>query len=242
MAEASWAEKQMHCWGFQPEAPKYKAILTCGQKEESGANVGHAATMNSLWIPPATCLTHRVSHLRDRFASIRMRHMSPRTSHICLAIAAAVCGLNSGCALPVIEGVFDSRDFAIFNDTPEARGQSGDEVLLVFLEIDDSANALRTVSVDLRDLTNLPVGEVLDVGTGAFGDARPNVEVVEGTIVRDSLADGGELISTGDDAKRASSLAGTLTLETNEAGHVVGSFRVDLDDGGYLAGRFASKN
>ena len=242
MAEASWAEKQMHCWGFQPEAPKYKAIFICGQKEESGANVGHAATMNSLWIPPATCLNHRVSHLRDRFASIRMRPMSPRTSHICLAIAAAVCGLNSGCALPVIEGVFDSRDFAIFNDTPEARGQSGDEVLLVFLEIDDSANALRTVSVDLRDLTNLPVGEVLDVGTGAFGDARPNVEVVEGTIVRDSLADGGELISTGDDAKRASSLAGTLTLETNEAGHVVGSFRVDLDDGGYLAGRFASKN
>ena len=168
--------------------------------------------------------------------------MSSGTTHICLAIAAVVCGMNSGCALPVIEGVFDSRDFAIFNDTPEARGQSGDEVLLVFLEVDDSANALRTVSVDLRELTSLPVGEVLEVGTGAFGDDRPNVEVVEGTIVRDSLDDGGELISTGDDAKRASSVAGTLTLDTNEAGSVVGSFRVDLDDGGYLAGSFASKN
>jgi hypothetical protein len=204
--------------------------------------VGHAGPMNSMWIPPATCLIHRVSDLRDRFDAAIMRHMSSGTSPICLAIAAVVCGMNSGCALPVIEGVFDSRDFAIFNDTPEARGQSGDEVLLVFLELDDSANALRTVSVDLRELTSLPVGEVLDVGTGAFGDARPNVEVVEGTIVRDVLDDGGELISTGDDAKRASSVAGTLTLDTNEAGNVVGSFRVDLDDGGYLAGSFASKN
>ena len=169
--------------------------------------------------------------------------MSNHTTRICLAVAAVVCGSsNTGCALPVIEGVFDSRDFAIFNDTPEARGQSGDQVLLVFLEIDENQNALRTVSVDLRQLSTLPVGEAIDVGSGAWDDARPNIEVVEGTIVRDQLDNGGEIISTGDDAKRAVSVSGSVTLDDNTDGSVAGNFRVDLDDGGYLGGRFASTN
>ena len=165
------------------------------------------------------------------------------TTRICLAVAAVLSsGISSGCALPVIEGIFDSRDFAIFDDTPEARGQSGEQVLLVFLETDDAANTLRTVSIDLIDMASLPVGEDIDVGSGAFGDARPNIEVVEGSIVRDELPGGGELISTGDDAKRAISVEGSVLLSQNDDEAVVGTFRVDLDDGGYLAGSFTSLN
>ena len=165
------------------------------------------------------------------------------TTRICLAVAAVLSsGISSGCALPVIEGIFDSRDFAIFDDTPEARGQSGEQVLLVFLETDDAANTLRTVSIDLIDMASLHVGEDIDVGSGAFGDARPNIEVVEGSIVRDELPGGGELISTGDDAKRAISVEGSVLLSQNDDEAVVGTFRVDLDDGGYLAGSFTSLN
>ncbi len=165
------------------------------------------------------------------------------TTRICLAVAAVLSsGISSGCALPVIEGIFDSRDFAIFDDTPEARGQSGDQVLLVFLETDDVANTLRTVSIDLPKMAALPVSEEIEVGAGEFGDERPNVEVVEGSIVRDQLAGGGELISTGDDAKRAMSVNGTVTLSQNDDDAVVGTFHVDLDDGGYLAGSFTSLN
>jgi hypothetical protein len=168
--------------------------------------------------------------------------MKTDMTRICLAMAAVFVSGSTGCALPVIEGIFDRRDFAIFDDKPEARGQSDDEVLLVFLEMegDGADERLRTVSVDLRGVSQLPVGEAIDVGDGSFSDGRPNVEVVEGSVVREQVA-GGTLISTGDDAKRAMSVEGIVTLEQNDAdGSVAGSFRVDLDDGGYLEGRFAS--
>lgn len=196
--------------------------------------------MNSTWNPLSHCLTRPLSNLRDTRCFATLRHMNTHSTRICLALVAVLGAGSTGCALPVIEGVFDSRDFAIFDETPEARGQARDEVLLVFLEM-EGEERLRTVSVDLRDASTLPVGEALDVGDGSFGDQRPNIEVVEGSVIRDRLPDGGELISTGDDAKRAMSVGGVVTLEENDAGTVVGSFRVDLDDGGYLEGRFASE-
>lgn len=195
--------------------------------------------MNSTWNHLSPCLTAPVLHLRDTREPATLRHMTTHMTRICLAMVAVLSGGGTGCALPVIEGVFDSRDFAIFDETPEARGQARDEVLLVFLEMDGD-ESLRTVSVDLRAVSSLPVGEPLDVGDGTFGDDRPNVEVVEGSIVSEALPDGGQLISTGDDAKRAMSVSGSVTLDDNADGAVAGSFRVDLDDGGYLEGRFAS--
>jgi hypothetical protein len=167
--------------------------------------------------------------------------MKTHTTRICLAMVAVLVSGSTGCALPVIEGIFDGRDFAIFDDSPEARGQSDDGVLLVFLELEGQGEheRLRTVSVDLRALSTLPVGEAIAVGDGSFGDARPHVGAVEGSVVREQVAQG-TLLSTSDDAKRATSIAGEMTLEENDGGSVVGSFRVDLDDGGYLEGRFAS--
>jgi hypothetical protein len=172
-----------------------------------------------------------------------MRHMKTRSARICLAMVAVLVSGGSGCALPVIEGIFDRRDFAIFDDTPEARGQSGDGVLLVFLELEGQGTSerLRTVSVDLRDLPSIPLGEVVEIGDGSLSDPRPNVEVVEGAVVREEVASG-TLISTGDDAKRATSVSGTLSLEERgDDGGLTGSFRADLDDGGYLEGRFSSR-
>lgn len=193
--------------------------------------------------PLSPCLNPAVSHLRDSGLISTMRHMKTHMTRICLAMVAVLVSGGTGCALPVIEGIFDSRDFVIFDDTPEARGHSDDEILLVFLELEGGeTERLRTVSVDLRAISTLPVGEAIDVGDGSFGDTRPNIEVVEGSVVREQVARG-TLISTGDDAKHAMSVDGTVTLEHNEAsGAVVGSFRVDLDDGGYLEGRFASGN
>jgi hypothetical protein len=147
--------------------------------------------------------------------------------------------MGSGCALPAIEGVFDQRDFVLFDDTPEARGDTNDDALLVFLDLDDVQARMRTVSIDLRAVRDLPIDEAIEVGDGTWDDPRPAVEVVEGALERQQLDDGGELITTGDDARRATSLSGTLTLEENGAA-VAGTFVVDLDDGGYLRGSFRS--
>jgi len=166
--------------------------------------------------------------------------MNSRSNQICLAVVAIASLLaGSGCALPVIEGVFDDRDFAIFNDVPENRGQSGDHVLLVFVDVDDTA--LRTVSVDLRAVSTLPVGDDIDVSE-AGGDDRPVVEVVEGTLIRQEVEGRPDLITVDDDAVRARSMGGALTLSENDGtGGVVGSFKVDLDDGGFLEGSFTAR-
>jgi hypothetical protein len=166
--------------------------------------------------------------------------MNSRIRVECLALVVSAFSLGStGCALPVIEGVFDQRDFALFDDTPEARGEAGDEVLLVFLDVDRTAGQLRTVSIDLRALPGLPTGEELTVGTGDWDDERPSIEVVEGSLLEEPLDDGGVLMTTGDDARRAASVEGSILLDQNDA-TVAGRFRVDLDDGGYLNGSFRS--
>ncbi len=171
-----------------------------------------------------------------------MRHMLGRNPKpICLAVLALGSLLPAtGCALPVIEGVFDDRDFAIFNDVPENRGQSGDHVLLVFVDIDDTQ--LRTVSVDLPAVSTLPVGEDIDVSE-AGGDDRPVLEAVEGTVVREQIKGRSDLITVKDDAIRARSIGGSFSLsESSDDGDLVGAFRVDLDDGGFLEGSFTARN
>jgi hypothetical protein len=170
-----------------------------------------------------------------------MRHMSTQNTSNCLArglmvVALAALGLGSGCALPNIEGIFGGEDFALFDDTPEARGQTNDRLVLVFLEHNDVE--LRTVTVELRNVEALPRGVPLEVGAGDFADLRPVVDVVQGTLVETIRDDGVRILSTTDDARRARSVSGTLTLD--DTATVGGSFRADLDDGGWLQGLFGS--
>lgn len=160
-----------------------------------------------------------------------------------LCLAFAVTGWSMGCA-PAIEGIFDDRDFALFDDVPEARAQVNDDVVLVFADIDEDAGHIRTVSVDLRGLSALGVDDAVAVGTKAWDDARPCVDAVEGPLVVEEIPGGGRLFSVDADAAvRAVSVGGTITLTENDAdsGAVAGSFRVDLDDGGYLEGAFRSQ-
>lgn len=173
--------------------------------------------------------------------------MNGKNSHICLARASAVLatvGLlvsGSGCALPAIEGIFDDRDFAVFDSTPEARGQVGDEVLLVFADIDEAAATMRTVSIDLKAVDTLDVGVELEAGDDSYGDLRPSIDVVEGTLVTQEIAGNGTLQSVDvDTAKGAVSTGGTVVLDENSDGSLAGSFHVDLSDGGYLEGTFRS--
>lgn len=172
-----------------------------------------------------------------------MRHMNGKTTQTCLAVAALfLAAVGSGCAIPTIEGVVAARDFAIFNDVPEARGgEANDHAFLVFVDIDENQNTLRTVSVDIRALSEQPIGEVLDVGEGDIGDTRPVIDVTEGELVRSPLPDGSELITTNADAMMATSTSGVLTIDENDD-ELVGTFDVKLNDGGYLQGSFRSRN
>lgn len=170
-----------------------------------------------------------------------MRHMNANTKTLCLALATV--GLlmgSSGCALPAIEGIFDDRDFALFDDTPEARSQVKDEVVLVFADIDEGDAHMRTVSVDLKGMDSLPVGVDITVGDGAWDSTLPSVDAVEGTLITEEIPGRGKLYTVGDDALRAVSVDGTLILTENDAGTVAGRFTVNLDDGGYLEGAFRS--
>lgn len=168
--------------------------------------------------------------------------MNGKNSHICLALATVGLMIGgSGCALPAIEGIFDDRDFAVFDNTPEARGQVGDEVLLVFADIDDAAATMRTVSVDLKQVDSLAVGVELEVGDDSYGDLRPSFDVVEGTLVTQEIEGNGVLQSIDvETAKGAVSSGGTLVLDENDGGTIAGTFRVDLSDGGYIEGAFRS--
>jgi hypothetical protein len=170
-----------------------------------------------------------------------MRHMKSATRSNCLARGLVMVGLlalgATGCALPNIEGIFADEDFALLDNSPEARGQQNDRLVLVFLEHNDEE--LRTVTVELRDLSTMPRGIELEVGDGIFGDPRPVVDVVQGTLIKTIRDDGIPILSTTDDARRAKSVSGTLILD-DSIDTVGGTFRVDLDDGGYLNGLFGS--
>ena len=164
-----------------------------------------------------------------------MGHMT--RSALPSALAAIVALSASGCALPgAIEGIFADKPFELVDERPDGKAQGETELLLVLMEI--RHERMSTVSVHLRDVESLPVGEEIAVGDGAWGDARPSFDVVEGTLLRELRSDGVEILSTGDDAVRASSVEGSLTLEEAPGGDLLGRFRVDLDDGGYLDGSF----
>lgn len=166
--------------------------------------------------------------------------MKGNTTQLCLALATVGLMLAStGCSLPAIEGIFDDRDFAVFDDTPEARGQVDDEVLLVFVDIDDNTQTMRTVSVDLKVIDTLDVGVALDIGDGSFDDDRPSIEAVEGPLVTEQIASGTLVTVDADRAAKAVATGGTVTLSENGS-TIAGDFKVDLDDGGYLEGTFRS--
>jgi hypothetical protein len=147
--------------------------------------------------------------------------------------------LATGCAAPGwADGIFGETDFELRSQDPLAQaGGSERDMLVVMAEID--GETLRTVSIGLNRFQTLPHGEPVDAGDGSPGDARPFVDVTVGELVREDRGDGVEIISS-DNATRAASTGGSVTLDELGA-QVAGSFRVDLDDGGYLEGSFLAE-
>ncbi len=152
---------------------------------------------------------------------------------ICLTALVAVLG--TGCATPAIEGVVDGAVFTIDDARPDVRGLVSAPLLVLF-QADDDAGELRTVSIDLLASSQLVPGEALSIG-GA--DDVVGVDVVVGELVRVPL-DTGESLLTSDAMRQTVATDGVVTFEHVDGGVFVGFLNVDLDDGGFVAGRFSS--
>lgn len=156
------------------------------------------------------------------------------------AVAVMVAIGLAGCAAPAtVEGVFSGDSFRLESSTPLTKPTaSGRDMIVVLSQVD--SETLRTVSLTIPKFADVPLGEPLDVGTGAYGDDRPSLEVAVGDLLVETRDDGVEIISA-TDAVVAGTTGGTLTLDDRGAdGSLAGSFTVDLDDGGYVEGTFVA--
>jgi hypothetical protein len=143
------------------------------------------------------------------------------------------------CAAPAsVEGVFSGQKFRLDSDAPLSMPTaSGRDMVVVLSQFD--TETLRTVSVKIPAYASLPLGEALAVGTGAYGDERPSIDVAVGVLLVETRPDGAEILSA-TDAEVATTVAGTFTLVDVSDAAIAGAFRVDLDDGGYLEGSFVA--
>lgn len=162
-----------------------------------------------------------------------MRHMKPAIHSICLTALVAVLG--AGCVAPAVEGVFNGDRFSIDDQRPNVRG-TADDVLLVLFQADCDAGQLRTLSLDLPATSTLPVGDALHIGGD---DDVIGLDVVVGDLVRIAL-DNGDSLLTSTDIRQALASDGSVTFDVVDEGAFAGHFSADLDDGGYVAGRFSS--
>jgi hypothetical protein len=155
--------------------------------------------------------------------------------HLPIAAAVLMVGSTIACQAPgSVDGVFGGAEFSLRCERPLATSDaSGRDKVVVLSQADPET--LRTVNLRLRGVADLTLGKAQAIGTDEEG--LPSVQVVVGDLVVDTRADGVEVLSPADPT-RASSVTGTLTLQSRTADSVAGSFRADLDDGGYVEGFF----
>lgn len=158
-----------------------------------------------------------------------------------LQITAAVLlvGASAACQAPgSVSGVFSGEDFALRCESPLATSDaSGRDSVVVLSET--STETLSTVNIRLRNVGELPIGLTTEIG--ADDEGLPSIQVVVGALIVDTRSDGVEVLSAADPV-RASSVAGSLTLESRTDVGVAGSFRANLDDGGFVEGFFDATN
>ena len=152
-----------------------------------------------------------------------------------ITAAFLMVGFSVACQAPAaVDGVFSGEDFSLRCDSPLATGDdSGRDRVVVLSET--TSETLSTVNVRLRNVAQLPLETEVDLGSD--DDGLPSVQVVVGALIVETRADGVEVLSPADPV-RAGSVTGALTLQSNTAEGVAGSFRADLDDGGYVEGFF----
>lgn len=110
-------------------------------------------------------------------------------------------------------------------------------MVVVLSQID--TETLSTISVTLPGFSALVLAETVEVGTGSYRDLRPSLKVAVGALLVETRPDGAQIISS-TDAVVAASVGGTFTLDGASDDEIAGTFDVDLDDGGYLAGSFVA--
>ncbi|MCC7072685.1 MAG: hypothetical protein IT383_15255 [Deltaproteobacteria bacterium] len=156
-----------------------------------------------------------------------------------ITIAAFLTAGSIACQAPAsVDGVFAGQDFSLRCESPLAASDaSGRDSVVVLSEA--TSETLSTVNVRLRRAAELPIGKPVSVGTDEEGHST--VQVVVGALVVETRADGVEILSAADPT-RASSVAGTLTIESRDDDGVAGSFAAELDDGGFVEGFFAAAN
>lgn len=152
-------------------------------------------------------------------------------------LAAALAVAAGACAAPAtVEGVFGGEDFRLDSDAPLSKPTgSGRDMVIVLSQID--SETLSTVSLTLPLFTSLPIGEAVDVA--AYGGQQPSLKATVGDLLVEARPDGAEIISS-TNARVASAVGGTFTLDDATDTEIAGSFSIDLDDGGFLEGSFVA--
>lgn len=159
-----------------------------------------------------------------------------KSPHNLMIAAAAVLAAGSiGCQAPgAVSGVFGGEEFALRCETPLATSDaSGRDSVVVLSEA--TTETLSTVNIRLYGVNELALDTPVHVGAADQG--LPSIQVVVGALVVEQRADGVEVLSAADPV-RAASVDGTLTLESRDDVGVAGTFRAELDDGGFVEGFF----
>ncbi len=142
-----------------------------------------------------------------------------------------------GCAVPAsVDGVVQGDGFSLRCTSPLSKpNASGRDTVVVLAEQD--SETLRTVTVTLHAVADMPLGTPVAVGTG--DDGLSSVQVAYGDKVVETRKDGVELVSSVNNVF-SGSVGGTVILDERTPDEISGHFRVDLDDGGYLEGVFTA--
>jgi hypothetical protein len=147
--------------------------------------------------------------------------------------AALLAVLASACGVPgLVEGIVEQQGFTIRDEQPQLRPQGGDAVILVLSQ--EVRDMLRVVSLHLPELAALPAGESAPIEGRDLG--RVWLQVAQGTLQSEIRSDGVRVVST-HNARFVLATGGDVSLARVD-GLLLGSFRAELEDGGWLEGSF----
>lgn len=177
---------------------------------------------------------HRLANNRGRPHTVCMTRPSRPTLSL-LAIL-AVSALSTACGAPgLVDGVVRASDFSIRDNEPAVRSHPALNDFHIVLSEEEN-NTLKVVTVDVDDLTLLPVGEPIHLVSALSRDEGPTMAVSTGDLVVTMRSDGVRMLSS-ENTIYADVTDGTLVLH-EVSDRVIGSFTAELDDGGYLEGSF----
>lgn len=151
-----------------------------------------------------------------------------------LFLAVAVVALfSSACSVPgIVDGIVEEQGFVIRDDSPQLRPQEEDSVILVLSQ--ESGDTLRVVSLHLPELAALPAGESAPIE--ARDSDRVWLQVAQGDVQSEVRSDGVRVVSALQ-PRFVHATGGDVSLSRVD-GLLLGSFRAELEDGGWLEGSF----